>query len=162
VQEEAVAVLSKEDRKGNKSEAPKENSQRCGSSRETIEKKPAAMREQQDRPSSRPQLKESGSQASLLLLDEANSPKEPGGAVAGPSAKGVGSTWLSMKTGFQNFRAKKFLPLRKAQGTSPRAGSSSESLDDIFERLKQKPRRKPSYEFDFDDDGDDILSKATR
>nr|CAD1826937.1 unnamed protein product [Ananas comosus var. bracteatus] len=70
------------------------------------------------------------------------------------------STWTSMKSGFQNFKAnmgaKKFLPLRQVQGQAIHTRvSSSESLDEIFQRLKQRPKG-GSGGSDIVDDDDDV------
>lgn len=71
---------------------------------------------------------------------------------------GVAMTWESMKNGFQKFKsnieAKKFLPLRQVQQDAKHSrGSSSESLDEIFERLK---RPMDHRNFDEDEDDEDI------
>lgn len=54
---------------------------------------------------------------------------------------GLASTWQTMKTGFQSFGAnlggKEFLPIRQTQEAKMSRVSSSESLDDIFQRLKR-------------------------
>ena len=74
------------------------------------------------------------------------------------SSTGLASTWESMKTGFQSFKsnigAKKFLHLRQVQDTKHSRVSSSESLDEIFQRLKQPTIDNRSYVHD-DDDYDD-------
>ncbi|KAK9048827.1 hypothetical protein SSX86_032206 [Deinandra increscens subsp. villosa] len=48
------------------------------------------------------------------------------------------STWTSMKSNFKNFKsnleARRFIPVKQVEDTQ---GSSSESLDDIFDRLKR-------------------------
>ncbi|THG13614.1 hypothetical protein TEA_008453 [Camellia sinensis var. sinensis] len=72
------------------------------------------------------------------------------------SSSGVASTWESMKSGFQNFKsnigAKKFLPLRQVQDTDHSQGSSSESLDEIFQKLKRPTVDHRSYGADDYDD----------
>ncbi|PWA89200.1 LMBR1-like membrane protein [Artemisia annua] len=59
---------------------------------------------------------------------------------SGQSSK-IASTWTSMKSNFQNFKsnmeARKFIPLRQVQDTQLPQVSSSESLDEIFEKLKR-------------------------
>ncbi|EOX98734.1 LMBR1-like membrane protein isoform 3 [Theobroma cacao] len=55
---------------------------------------------------------------------------------------GLASKWESMKSGLLNFKsnleAKKFLPLRQTRENTMSSGaSSSESLDEIFQRLKR-------------------------
>ncbi|CAH1428863.1 unnamed protein product [Lactuca virosa] len=61
---------------------------------------------------------------------------------SGQSSK-IASTWVSMKSNFQNFKAKmeakKFTPLQQYQETQGSQGSS-DTLDDIFERLKKPPQ----------------------
>ncbi|KHN01280.1 hypothetical protein glysoja_047138 [Glycine soja] len=61
---------------------------------------------------------------------------------AAPSSV-LASKWESMMHGFKilrsNIDSKGFLPLSNAQGSTLNSKSSSESLDDIFERLKRPP-----------------------
>ncbi|XP_071736915.1 uncharacterized protein [Rutidosis leptorrhynchoides] len=56
----------------------------------------------------------------------------------------ISLTWESMKSNLQNLRsnigAKKFMPLRQSQDTRESQVSTSESLDEIFARLKQRSR----------------------
>ncbi|CAI9104076.1 OLC1v1002687C1 [Oldenlandia corymbosa var. corymbosa] len=66
------------------------------------------------------------------------------------------STWQSVKMGFRNFKnnidAKKFMPLRQVQGTRHSQVSSSESLDEIFARIKR-----PILDHrNFDGEGDEL------
>ncbi|KAF5943642.1 hypothetical protein HYC85_017719 [Camellia sinensis] len=83
------------------------------------------------------------------------------------SSSGVASTWESMKSGFQNFKsnigAKKFLPLRQVQDTDHSQGSSSESLDEIFQKLKRPTVDHRSYGADdYDDElGDHAMPGST-
>ncbi|KVI10905.1 LMBR1-like membrane protein [Cynara cardunculus var. scolymus] len=69
------------------------------------------------------------------------------GMESGQSSKIV-STWVSMKSNFQNFRsnmeARRFIPLRQVQDPQVPQDSSSESLDDIFERLKRTTQDRQS------------------
>ncbi|CAN6466895.1 unnamed protein product [Victoria cruziana] len=71
------------------------------------------------------------------------------------SPSGLANKWTSMKTNFQIFRAnleaKKFLPLRQTQGNVPSSGSRTESLDEIFERLKKHPERGRDDDLGYDD-----------
>ncbi|KAD5318001.1 hypothetical protein E3N88_17947 [Mikania micrantha] len=50
----------------------------------------------------------------------------------------IASTWISMKSNFQNFKSnlesRQFIRIKQVEDTQ---GSSSESLDDIFQRLKR-------------------------
>ncbi|KAI3786658.1 hypothetical protein L1987_40517 [Smallanthus sonchifolius] len=59
---------------------------------------------------------------------------------SGQSSK-IASTWISMKSNFQNFKsnleARRFIRVNQVEDTQVSQGSSSESLDDIFERLKR-------------------------
>lgn len=150
-------IPSKGDGKGNRPDAVKE----------TIADNPPATGQQQDKHSSDLGLKENvASQDSHPLLDEANYKKQSTDATTVPATKGMASTWASVKTNFENFKAnigpKKFLQLPRPQETSLPAVSRSESLDAIFERLKQKPKGSPADEFDFDDDSGDIFPKTSR
>uniref|UniRef100_A0A0D9WNC0 LMBR1-like membrane protein n=1 Tax=Leersia perrieri TaxID=77586 RepID=A0A0D9WNC0_9ORYZ len=69
------------------------------------------------------------------------------------SQAGTTSTWTSMKTGFQNFRAnmgsKKIFPLSLSHTQS----SSSKSLDEIFQGLK---RHSSNASVDYLDDDDNV------
>ncbi|KAL3843773.1 hypothetical protein ACJIZ3_001176 [Penstemon smallii] len=71
-----------------------------------------------------------------------------------PSSK-IASTWESMKLGLRNFKsnieAKKFIPLRQVQDTQHSRVSSSESLDEIFERIR-KPTTANHTTYDSDDE----------
>lgn len=78
---------------------------------------------------------------------------------------GIASTWESMKIGFHNFKsrieAKKFIPLRQVQDTQHSRVSSSESLDEIFERINRPTAHHTSYGGD-DDHDDDIVMAIKR
>lgn len=155
---------SKDDR-GNYSKAPKEeSSSKYGTNRETMANKYAAIREQQSRKASSTESKDEISPVSVSLLEPDESQKPSTGKVGGSPAA-LASAWASMKTSFQNVKAnigaKKFLPLRQAQAQAQAQNNdlhtrndSSESLDEIFQRLKQRPNRDQKIEFDFDDDVD--------
>ncbi|XP_072952925.1 uncharacterized protein [Typha angustifolia] len=149
-----VAPHANEDGKGGGQSKPlKEGNHKYGNSRDSIANKYAAMREQQGRQSSNPVSKEISS-ASVSLLDAGSSEKQSNSSLVGSSA-GLTSTWASMKNGFQNFKAnmgsKKFLPLRQVQGPLHTRISSSESLDDIFQKLKQRPKDGKGNSDDDDD-----------
>ncbi|KAI3752877.1 hypothetical protein L2E82_24917 [Cichorium intybus] len=62
---------------------------------------------------------------------------------SGQSSK-IASTWVSMNSNFQNFKskmeAKRFVPLQQDQDSQLSHASSSDTLDDIFERLKKPPQ----------------------
>ncbi|KAK6156828.1 hypothetical protein DH2020_011076 [Rehmannia glutinosa] len=80
---------------------------------------------------------------------------------AKPSS-GLASKWESMKTGFRNFKsrieAKKFIPLRQVQDTLHSRVSSSESLDEIFERIGRPIAHDTSYVSDNDLDDDNAMA----
>lgn len=158
VLENKSMVIPKEDGRENQLKDLKEESRRYSTNRETITHKYAAIKELQGSQAPRPEPKENGtSQSSQSFIDELNSQQQQSnGTVTGPSRRGIASTWASMKTGIQgfkaNFGAKKFLPLRQVQeSTLHERDSSSESLDEIFQRLKQKPKSDRTDDFDFDD-----------
>ncbi|XP_057495768.1 uncharacterized protein LOC130780780 [Actinidia eriantha] len=122
--------------------------------RESIGRKYTAVRTQQSKQQTSQNLMEKGaSSLNTDLSDAGNSQNTTVG-----SSTGLASTWESMKTGFQSFKsnigAKKFLPLRQVQDTKHFRVSSSESLDEIFHRLKQPTTDHRSYGHD-DDDYDD-------
>ncbi|KAK8717349.1 hypothetical protein V6N13_044620 [Hibiscus sabdariffa] len=119
--------------KGSPSIPLKEETCKYGTSREAISNKYAAMREQ-SRDVSNPK-----SVVNNIISESCS------GSQKGAPSSGLASTWRSMKSGFQNFKAnmeaKKFLPLSQNQESKlaiPRLNSSdSESLDEIFQRLKR-------------------------
>lgn len=105
--------------------------------REAISKKQTAMRE-----SSKRRLSDINPTSSTADSEAARHP-----------SSGIASKWESMKSGLQNFTsnmgARRFLPLRQGQETQDSSGiSSSESLDEIFQRLKRS-------NMDYRDFGDD-------
>lgn len=126
------------------------------SHKEAISNKYAAIREQsrQKSSSNTEPVEKNIASAKISLLDAGNS--HSGNTTGGPSS-GLASTWESMKTGFQSFKAnvgaKKFLPLRQIQETKlVSRDSSSESLDEIFQRLK---RPSADHRNSSDDEGED-------
>ncbi|KAL5982298.1 hypothetical protein ACLOJK_016369 [Asimina triloba] len=149
--------------RGSQSKILKEEDGKYVNSREIIGNKYSARREQQGRhsPRAESQEKNSSSLKSAFLIDagDSQSQYDSGNIMGGPSSR-LSSTWLSMKTGFQNFKAnmeaKKFLPLRQVQETRLDSRvSSSESLDEIFQRLKQRPTRDQDGERSDDNSIDD-------
>lgn len=98
------------------------------------------------------------SPATVSLLEGGRESQEPpAGSLPGP-ASGIASTWASMKTGLQNFRAnmgsKKFLPLSHApEDAQAPVPSSSASLDEIFQKLKKRPSFHRGVTLDDDEDG---------
>ncbi|XP_077225055.1 uncharacterized protein LOC143858292 [Tasmannia lanceolata] len=142
VEMKATSSVSKQSR----TKPLKEENRKYINSRESIGNKYATIREQQGRQSStRSAEKNSVSTTTISLLDAGNSQNQHNSLdTAGRSPSGLASTWVSMKASFQTFKtnigAKKFLPLRQVQETSLHSRvSSSESLDEIFLRLKQRP-----------------------
>lgn len=128
--------------KGSLSKTSKEDTSR---SREAITKKYAVVREQ-GRPASKLKSEEKNAASADSLSDEGNTNSSNS---SGGSSSGLTSTWQSMKTGFQSFKvnigAKKFLPLRQIQENTGSSHSSSESLDDIFQKLKRPTLNQSIY-----------------
>lgn len=136
---------TKEGIKGSQSKPLKE------SSKEAISNKYAAIREQSSsrQSSNTKPVEKSITSAKVSLLDAGE---------GGGSSSGLVSTWESMKNGFQTFKAnvgnKKFLPLRQGQDSNIVSRvSSSDSLDEIFQRLKRPGKEHGSYNSDDDEDG---------
>ncbi|KAL3620955.1 hypothetical protein CASFOL_035867 [Castilleja foliolosa] len=73
---------------------------------------------------------------------------------------GLTSKWESMKIGFSSFKsrieAKRFIPLRQVQDSVHSRVSSSESLDDIFERISRPSAQRGNYGSDDDDDNGEL------
>lgn len=84
---------------------------------------------------------------------------------AGSSSR-FASKWEAMKTGFQNLKsnivAKRFIPLHQSQETKIDHVSSSESLDEIFERLKQPTINRRGYYNDDNDDDHGLVIREMR
>ncbi|KAK6241331.1 hypothetical protein SCA6_006720 [Theobroma cacao] len=104
-------------------------------SKEAISKKYSGIRAHQNTQASNENSTQKDSTS--LTVDAGNSES----AMTPPSG-GLASKWESMKSGLLNFKsnleAKKFLPLRRTRENTMSAGaSSSESLDEIFQRLKR-------------------------
>ncbi|KAL9356490.1 hypothetical protein Peur_049743 [Populus x canadensis] len=132
----ATSSLASDERKGSRARPLKE-SQRYNTSKQAISNKYAAVRAQSRHANTRPV--ENIASAKVPLLDAGRSHSH--NTTAGPLA-GLAFKWESMKNGFQslkvNIGANKFLPLRQAQ--EPQLGShdsSSQPLDEIFQRLKR-------------------------
>ncbi|KAG8498111.1 hypothetical protein CXB51_007301 [Gossypium anomalum] len=97
-------------------------------SRETIIKKHSSTREHQNKQASN----------TKSTLEESTSFK----SVMRPTSEKLSSKWESMKSGLVNFKSilevKNYLPFRQTEeNTLSSIASSSESLDDIFQRLKR-------------------------
>ncbi|GAB2283294.1 hypothetical protein Dimus_017815 [Dionaea muscipula] len=153
VQMKAATALSVDGTRGI-SKSSKDESRRYSGNRETISNKYAALREQ-SRPTPASNPAEDITSAKVSLLDGASA--QSGAGVTGEPASGLSSTWQSMKMGFQSFKAnigaKKFLPLRQIQETNLVShASSSESLDEIFQRLKRPTIEHGSYNGEDEDD----------
>ncbi|KAK9713087.1 hypothetical protein RND81_06G001900 [Saponaria officinalis] len=125
--------------KVNPSKKLKPEAQQYSENREVISNKYSAMREQSRKTSGGKPSENiiASTKVSLLNTGSSSSASEP----VGPSS-GLSTTWQTMKSGFQNFKttlgSKKFLPLPQSQETKLLSHtSSSESLDDIFQRLKR-------------------------
>lgn len=119
---------------------PAKRESQQNSSRESIGKKYSAIRAQQSKERSNLDFSEDTRAASNL--------EESPDVTFKPSSK-IASTWESMKTNFHNLKsnmgAKKFLPLGQAQDVEHLNASSSESLDDIFRKLKNPNPGHRSY-----------------
>jgi hypothetical protein len=146
VELKTTSDLITEEVNGGISKTLDEETRRYGTSREAISNKYAAIRGQGG-PLSKLKAEEKNA-ASYSVLDEGNTTNSRNSA--GAPSSGLASTWQTMKTGFQSFKsnigAKKFLPIRQIQeeNTVSRV-SSSESLDDIFQRLKQPSLDQVTY-----------------
>nr|VDC67603.1 unnamed protein product [Brassica rapa] len=121
-------------------------SRRYGSAREAITNKYAAIREQQNKYSPSPVSKSenmASAKVSLLETDSSGRSNGEGGGGSGESSSRLASTWRNMKLGIQSFKenvaTKKFLPLRQGpESTRVMNPSRPQSLDDIFQRLKNR------------------------
>lgn len=139
------------------SKARKDDSRGYNSSREAIANKYAVVREQNRQTSnSKPEEKNIAS-AKVSLLDESSHSNGTKGEQSGLAMK-----WASMKNSFQNFKAnmgsRKFLPLRPLQeSTHVSRDSTPQSLDEIFQRLKQ-----PAAEEENDSDNEDGMEMSRR
>ncbi|KAL0692074.1 hypothetical protein Bca4012_059254 [Brassica carinata] len=140
-------------------------SRKYGSAREAITNKYAAIREQQNRhsPSPKPE-KMASAKVSLLETDSSGGPSSGPGPGEVPSSR-LASTWRNMKQGIQSFKenvaTKKFLPLRQGPETTTVTSTSTgvmpssrpQSLDEIFQRLKNRSEEHGHY---LDDDDDEV------
>lgn len=147
---------SSDDIKNSLAKTSKSEARPYSGNRDAISHKYAVLREQ-NKPTSSSKPAEStiaSAKVSLLNAGSSNSANDPGST----SSAGVSSTWQSMKMGFQNFKtnlgSKKFLPLQQSQDTKLLShDSSSESLDEIFQRLKRPTVDSTTY-IDSDDEND--------
>ncbi|XP_054821582.1 uncharacterized protein LOC129320259 isoform X2 [Prosopis cineraria] len=132
----AKSNVTNEEMNGSLSKTLKEDTRR--SSREAISNKYTAMREQSGQASKTKPEEKIITSAKVSLLDGGNA--KSNNTTRLPPL-GLASTWQTMKTGFQTFKAnigtKKFMPLRQTEENKMSRVSSSESLDEIFQRLKR-------------------------
>lgn len=147
---------NKEDLKGSSSRHPKSEARRYSGSREAISSKYAAALKEQSKPAVNTEQANVPS-TKVSLLDAGTS--KPIDSVKGPT--GLAARWASMKAGLQTFKTNleakgfpplrqvgEFVPLRQSQDTPHLSRhSSSESLDEIFQKLKR-----PSADHNEDDD----------
>ncbi|KNA19156.1 hypothetical protein SOVF_064200 [Spinacia oleracea] len=159
---------SMDDIKGSLVRTSKSEARQSSGNRDVISHKYAVIREQSKQTSSsKPAENNTIASAKVSLLNSEN--PVPGNDLGRTSSSGMSSTWQSMKSGFNNFKtnleSKKFLPSRQLQETKPLShDSSSESLDDIFQRLKRPTLDSSTYvdnddgvDDDDDDDDDDDM-----
>lgn len=150
-----------EDLTGSSSKPLKDEARKYGGSKEAISSKYAVMREQSKQVPNQ-KLAENIVSAKVSLLDAGSS--QSGSSNGGQS--GLASRWASMKAGFQTIKAnmgsKKFLPLRQVQETQILSRAlSSESLDEIFQRLKRPSAEHGNHsDEDEDEDGMDIRAQG--
>lgn len=148
VEMKGTSTLINAEINGRLSKTLKEETRRYSSSSEAISRKYAGVRQQSGQASKLKAEERNLDSAKVSLLDKGNTHY---GNTSG--TYGLGSTWQTLKKGFTSFRAdiggaKGFLPTRQTQQDMISHVSSSESLDDIFLRLKQ-----PSMDQAFYNDG---------
>lgn len=163
VEMKATADLTKDVKTGGPSKHSKDEVRKYGANKEAISNRYAVMREQ-SRQTSNKKPEENITSAKVSLLDAGNTVSENSNVTEGPSS-GLASTWQSMKTGFRSFRAnieaKRFIPLRNVEENKHLArGSSSESLDEIFQRLKRPTLDQGNYSGE-DEDEDEIEIRSS-
>lgn len=153
VEMKAASSLNADNIKSSPSKPPLHEDYRYGSTRDAISNKYAVRRDKIRQGSTPIPVDKNMVKASLLATDNSET-----GTSEGPP-RGIAAKWESVKTGFKSFKAnigaKRFLPLRQAQeGTLVSRVSSSEKLDEIFQRLK---RPALDHEMNSDDDEDSGL-----
>ncbi|OVA20902.1 LMBR1-like membrane protein [Macleaya cordata] len=161
VEMKETSNMAKEAGKGSQSKLLEEETRRYSTSREDIGNKYTSIREQ---PSGQESFTNLEKKSTPVSLGNSQDQYSSGSTTVGPSS-GLASTWELMKTGFQslkaNIGAKKFLPLSQVQETTlVRRDSSSESLDEIFQRLKQRPAVDHGIYSDEEDDDIEIRSSG--
>lgn len=157
VEMKATTSLVNDGMKGSTSKPSKEDARKYSTSREAISNKYAAMRELSRQTLSMKPVEQNIASTKVSLLDTGKSSDDTTG---GPSSA-LASKWESMKTSFQSFRAnmgaKRFLPLHQNQDTklvSHADSSDSESLDEIFQRLKRPSSQHENYADEDDNQND--------
>lgn len=157
VKAKATNSARNEDMNGNSSKSSADEGRKHGSSREAMSNKYAVIREQIRQSSLKTKPVPNIASAKVNLLDTVDGESSNTNEKA---TSGLASKWESMKMGFQNLKAnigtKKFLPLQQIQETKSLSRlDSSESLDEIFQRLK-RPADRGGYSDE--DDGLEIRS----
>ncbi|KAG9141832.1 hypothetical protein Leryth_013951 [Lithospermum erythrorhizon] len=137
VEMKVSADSSQEKVRGSTSKPLKDEARKYAGTKEAIASKYSAMREQ-SKQTSTAKPAENMASAKVSLLN-ASSPQDIGSS--GLQSR-MATKWASMKAGFQTLKAsveaKKLIPLRQVQEIQPlNPSSSSESLDDIFQKLKR-------------------------
>lgn len=157
VEMKATTSLVNDGMKGSTSKPSKEDARKYSTSREAISNKYAGMRELSRQTSSAKPVEQNIASTKVSLLDAGKSSNDTTG---GPSSV-LASKWESMKTSFQSFRAnmgaKRLLPLHQNKDTRlvSRADSSdSESLDEIFQRLKRPSLQHENFADEDDNQND--------
>lgn len=151
VEMKGTSALVNKEIDGNQPKILKEETRRHSSSREAISSKYAAVRQQSGLAYKMKEEEKSLASAKVSLVDHDNTRNAAG-------TSGMASTWQTMKTSFQSFKANiggnRFAPIRQTQEDKIPSVSSSESLDDIFQRLKQ-----PSLHQNINNDQDNLMGR---
>ncbi|XP_014509133.1 LMBR1 domain-containing protein 2 homolog A [Vigna radiata var. radiata] len=151
VEMKGTSALVNKEIDGNQPKTLKEETRRHNSSREAISSKYAAIRQQSGSAYKLKAEEKNLASAKVSLVEHDNTRS---GNAAGTS--GLASTWQTMKTNFQSFKANlganRFTPIRQTQESKIPHVSSSESLDDIFQRLKR-----PSLDQNINNDEDNLM-----
>lgn len=145
----------------------KEEAHKYGNSREAMSNKYAAIREQSRQSSKSNPVEKNITSAKVSLLH--NGKAQSSDPLGEPSSS-LASKWESMKNNIQSFRAnigaRRFFPLRQNHEDVPashtQVSASSDSLDEIFQRLKRPNLEHASFS-DEDEDGSEIrVSRPAR
>ncbi|XP_019054478.1 PREDICTED: LMBR1 domain-containing protein 2 homolog A-like isoform X3 [Nelumbo nucifera] len=161
-----TSSLAKDSGKGSQSKPLKEETWKYDTSTEATGNKSTNIKEQNKETSSKKEM-ENIAPNTVSLLDTSKSQNhQNSGNEAGVPSSRLSSTWESVKTGFQsikdNIGAKRFMPLRQVREKDlVSLVSSSESLDEIFRRLKQPAVDQGDYSDEDDIDMDVISSGPT-